>query len=115
VLPLLLLFCPSSSSSGLPLPPTPPPPSTLCDPYLNLFRGIIPPLGGTLDFSPILAFVVLSVSGAWVCVGRGGGRGGGGVGVGGRGAGGDEGGLCLSGGQGSPCTSHILGGDAPSQ
>jgi hypothetical protein len=36
--------------------------STLCDPYLNLFRGIIPPLGGTLDFSPILAFVVLSVS-----------------------------------------------------
>lgn len=36
--------------------------STLCDPYLNLFRGIIPPLGGTLDFSPILAFVLLSVS-----------------------------------------------------
>eukprot|EP00877_Chromochloris_zofingiensis_P002206 jgi/Chrzof1/11987/Cz06g17060.t1 len=35
--------------------------STLCDPYLNLFRGIIPPLGGTLDFSPILAFLVLSV------------------------------------------------------
>jgi YggT family protein len=27
-----------------------------------LFRGIIPPLGGTLDFSPILAFVLLSVS-----------------------------------------------------
>eukprot|EP00879_Flechtneria_rotunda_P014228 GHRR01014865.1.p1 GENE.GHRR01014865.1~~GHRR01014865.1.p1 ORF type:complete len:151 (+),score=37.28 GHRR01014865.1:99-551(+) len=38
--------------------------STLCDPYLNLFRGIIPPLGGTLDFSPILAFVLLSVSAA---------------------------------------------------
>lgn len=35
--------------------------STLCDPYLNLFRGIIPPLGGTLDFSPILAFVVLNL------------------------------------------------------
>ena len=34
--------------------------STICDPYLNLFRGIIPPLGG-LDFSPILAFVVLNV------------------------------------------------------
>jgi hypothetical protein len=45
---LLLLLCP--------------PCSTLCDPYLNLFRGIIPPLGGTLDFSPILAFVLLSVS-----------------------------------------------------
>jgi YggT family protein len=35
--------------------------STLADPYLNLFRGIIPPLGGTLDLSPILAFVVLDV------------------------------------------------------
>ncbi|XVF48755.1 hypothetical protein PTKIN_Ptkin03bG0214900 [Pterospermum kingtungense] len=34
--------------------------STLCDPYLNIFRGIIPPLGGTLDLSPILAFVVLN-------------------------------------------------------
>lgn len=36
------------------------PSSTLCDPYLNIFRGIIPPLGGTLDFSPILAFLVLN-------------------------------------------------------
>jgi len=35
--------------------------ATLCDPYLNLFRGIIPPIGGTLDLSPILAFVTLSV------------------------------------------------------
>lgn len=35
--------------------------STLCDPYLNLFRGIIPPLGGTLDLSPILAFLTLSL------------------------------------------------------
>lgn len=34
--------------------------STICDPYLNIFRGIIPPLGGTLDLSPILAFLVLS-------------------------------------------------------
>nr|GMD48770.1 ylmG homolog protein 2, chloroplastic [Ipomoea batatas] len=34
--------------------------STLCDPYLNIFRGIIPPLGGTLDLSPILAFLVLN-------------------------------------------------------
>ena len=34
--------------------------STICDPYLNLFRGIIPPVGG-IDFSPILAFVVLNV------------------------------------------------------
>ncbi len=35
---------------------------TVTDPYLSLFRGIIPPLGGTLDLSPILAFVVLNVS-----------------------------------------------------
>ncbi|XP_010493251.1 PREDICTED: ylmG homolog protein 2, chloroplastic [Camelina sativa] len=33
--------------------------STLCDPYLNVFRGFIPPLGG-LDLSPILAFLVLN-------------------------------------------------------
>ena len=29
--------------------------SSICDPYLNLFRGIIPPLG-QIDVSPILAF-----------------------------------------------------------
>ena len=33
--------------------------ATICDPYLNLFRGIIPPLGG-LDLSPILAFTALN-------------------------------------------------------
>ena len=32
----------------------------IIDPYLNFFRGIIPPLGG-LDLSPILAFVVIRV------------------------------------------------------
>jgi len=32
--------------------------SQLTDPYLNLFRSIIPPLGG-IDFSPILAFLLL--------------------------------------------------------
>ena len=34
--------------------------ATVTDPYLNLFRGLIPPIGGTLDLSPILAFVVLN-------------------------------------------------------
>ena len=34
--------------------------SQLTDPYLNLFRSIIPPLGG-IDFSPILAFLVLQI------------------------------------------------------
>ncbi len=33
---------------------------SITDPYLNAFRGIIPPLGG-LDLSPILAFVTLSL------------------------------------------------------
>ncbi len=32
----------------------------ITDPYLNFFRGIIPPLGG-LDLSPILAFILLRV------------------------------------------------------
>jgi YggT family protein len=34
--------------------------SPITDPYLNLFRSIIPPLGG-MDFSPILAFLLLNV------------------------------------------------------
>lgn len=29
------------------------------DPYLNIFRKIIPPIGGMLDISPMLAFFVL--------------------------------------------------------
>ncbi len=31
----------------------------ITDPYLNLFRSIIPPLGG-MDLSPMLAFLALS-------------------------------------------------------
>lgn len=31
------------------------------DPYLNLFRKIIPPIGGTLDISPIIAFFALRI------------------------------------------------------
>jgi YggT family protein len=31
------------------------------DPYLNLFRRFIPPIGGRLDISPIVAIIVLSV------------------------------------------------------
>jgi YggT family protein len=34
--------------------------SQVTDPYLNAFRSIIPPLGG-MDFSPMLAFLVLSL------------------------------------------------------
>lgn len=31
------------------------------DPYLNLFRRIIPPIGGALDLSPMLAFFALQI------------------------------------------------------
>lgn len=31
------------------------------DPYLNFFRRIMPPLGGVLDLSPILAFFSLRI------------------------------------------------------
>ncbi len=34
--------------------------SQLTDPYLNLFRSIIPPIGG-LDLSAILAFIALNL------------------------------------------------------
>ena len=34
--------------------------SAITDPYLNIFRGIIPPIAGTLDISPILAFLLLN-------------------------------------------------------
>ena len=29
------------------------------DPYLNIFRRIIPPIGGVLDISPLLGFIAL--------------------------------------------------------
>lgn len=31
------------------------------DPYLNLFRRFIPPIGGMLDLSPLLAFFGLEI------------------------------------------------------
>ncbi len=34
----------------------------LTDPYLNIFRSFIPPLGG-IDFSPMLAILLLQVVG----------------------------------------------------
>ncbi|AFZ03904.1 YggT family protein [Calothrix sp. PCC 6303] len=36
--------------------------SQITDPYLNLFRSIIPPLGG-IDFSAMLAIILLQVVG----------------------------------------------------
>jgi YggT family protein len=34
--------------------------SSITDPYLNAFRGLIPPLGG-LDLSAIVAFIALQL------------------------------------------------------
>jgi YggT family protein len=34
--------------------------SPITDPYLDLFRSIIPPMGG-MDFSPVLALLVLQI------------------------------------------------------
>jgi YggT family protein len=31
------------------------------DPYLNLFRRVIPPIGGVLDLSPLLGFFCLQI------------------------------------------------------
>ena len=33
----------------------------VCDPYLNLLRRFIPPIGGMVDVSPIVALLVLQV------------------------------------------------------
>jgi len=37
--------------------------SPITDPYLNIFRSFIPPLGG-IDLSPILAIIVLQLIGS---------------------------------------------------
>ncbi len=37
----------------------------LTDPYLNVFRSIIPPLGG-MDLSPMLAIIILQLLGGFV-------------------------------------------------
>ena len=34
---------------------------SVTDPFLNIFRGIIPPIGGALDISPILAILLLQL------------------------------------------------------
>jgi uncharacterized protein YggT (Ycf19 family) len=34
---------------------------SLVDPYLNFFRRFIPPIGGVMDISPIVAFFTLNL------------------------------------------------------
>lgn len=33
----------------------------ICDPFLDLFKKIIPPIGGTIDISPIIALLALQL------------------------------------------------------
>ena len=35
--------------------------SKICEPYLNLFKRLIPPIGGAVDVTPIIALVVLQL------------------------------------------------------
>ena len=42
---------------------------SICDPFLNLFKRIIPPIGGMIDISPIFAIIVVQLVGrliAWL-------------------------------------------------
>ena len=34
----------------------------ICDPYLNLFKKLIPPIGGMVDVTPIIALLVLQLA-----------------------------------------------------
>ena len=38
---------------------------SITDPYLNLFRGVIPPIGG-FDISSIIAFFLLNIVRGWL-------------------------------------------------
>jgi len=58
IIRVLLTWFPSVDWSNQPFAAL----SQISDPYLNLFRSIIPPLGG-MDFSPILAFLALNIVG----------------------------------------------------
>ena len=35
--------------------------ATFCDPYLNIFRKIVPPIGSVIDISPIIALLTLQI------------------------------------------------------
>ncbi len=40
---------------------------SVTDPFLNIFRGVIPPIGGMLDISPIVAILLLQILQGVVC------------------------------------------------
>jgi YggT family protein len=56
IIRILLTWFPNIDWSSMPFSVL----SQLTDPYLNIFRSIIPPLGG-IDFSPILAIFLLQI------------------------------------------------------
>ena len=58
IIRVLLTWFPSVDWSNQPFAAL----SQISDPYLNLFRSIIPSLGG-MDFYPILAFLALNIAG----------------------------------------------------
>ena len=40
---------------------------SVTDPFLNLFRGVIPPIGGMLDISPVIAIILLQILQGIIC------------------------------------------------
>ncbi len=61
IIRILLTWFPNISWSNQPFSAL----SQLSDPYLNLFRSIIPPLGG-IDISPMLAIFLLQIAGGLI-------------------------------------------------
>ena len=39
---------------------------TLVDPYLNLFRKLVPPIGGMVDITPIIGLLVIQLITRWI-------------------------------------------------
>lgn len=51
---------------NLPTPTAPTTPPQITEPYLQIYRGILPPLFGQLDFTPLVGFLILQVGqGGW--------------------------------------------------
>ena len=40
---------------------------SVTDPFLNLFIGVIPPIGGMLDISPVIAIILLQILQGIIC------------------------------------------------
>ena len=38
----------------------------ICDPFLNIFKKFIPPIGGMVDISPIIALLVLQLASRFI-------------------------------------------------